>query len=104
MLRPAGDWRIPRIPRFLVGAEYPGEWVQEFWLTLRAEAQPRRDTADAKGEDATGYDELIAELDTEITRTGNSGKVTSPATTATASSAAAVPGPPAARQRHGEPG
>jgi len=21
MLRPAGDWRIPRIPRFLAGAE-----------------------------------------------------------------------------------
>jgi hypothetical protein len=49
--------------------------MQEFWLTLRAEAQLRRDTAAAAGRDATGYDELIAELDTEITRAGIRGKV-----------------------------
>jgi hypothetical protein len=49
--------------------------MQEFWLTLRAEAQLRRDTAAAAGQDTTGYDELIDELDTEITRAGIRGKV-----------------------------
>ena len=49
--------------------------MQEFWLTLRAEAQLCRDTAAAAGQDTTGYDELIDELDTEITRAGIRGKV-----------------------------
>ena len=49
--------------------------MQEFWLTLRAEAQLRRDTAAAAGQDTTGYDELIDELDIEITRAGIRGKV-----------------------------
>src|SRR5215831_12325316 len=49
--------------------------LQEFWLTMRAEAQLRRDTAAAAGQDTTGYDELISELDTEITRAGIRGKV-----------------------------
>ena len=49
--------------------------MQEFWLTLRAEAQLRRDTAAAAGQETTGYDELIDELDTEITRAGIRGKV-----------------------------
>ena len=50
--------------------------MQEFWLTLRAEAQLRRDTAEAAGQDTTDYDELIGELDTEITRAGVRGTVT----------------------------
>jgi hypothetical protein len=50
--------------------------MQEFWLALRAEAQLRRDTAAAAGQGTTGYDELIGELDTEITRAGIRGKVT----------------------------
>src|SRR6516165_5049909 len=50
--------------------------MQEFWLTLRAEAQLRRDTAEAAGQDTTDYDELIGELDTEITRAGIRGTVT----------------------------
>jgi hypothetical protein len=44
--------------------------MQEFWLTLRAEAQLRRDTGAAAGQETTGYDELIDELDTEITLAG----------------------------------
>jgi hypothetical protein len=50
--------------------------MQEFWLTLRAEAQLRRDQAGAAGQDTTDYDELIDELDMEITRAGVRGKVT----------------------------
>jgi hypothetical protein len=50
--------------------------MQEFWLALRAEAQLRRDTAAAARQGTTGYDELIGELDTEITRAGIRGKVT----------------------------
>jgi hypothetical protein len=49
--------------------------MQEFWLTLRAEAQLRRDTGAAAGQETTGYDELIDELDTEITLAGIRGKV-----------------------------
>jgi len=50
--------------------------LQEFWLTMRAEAQLRRDQAGAAGHDTAGYDELIDELDIEITRAGIRGKVT----------------------------
>ena len=50
--------------------------LQEFWLTMRAEAQLRRDQAGAAGQDTTDYDELIDELDIEITRAGIRGKVT----------------------------
>jgi hypothetical protein len=50
--------------------------LQEFWLTMRAEAQLRRDQAGAAGQDTTDYDELINELDIEITRAGVRGKVT----------------------------
>jgi Replication initiator protein, pSAM2 len=50
--------------------------MQEFWLTLRAEAQLRRDQAGAAGQDTTDYDELMDELDIEITRVGVRGKVT----------------------------
>jgi hypothetical protein len=49
--------------------------LQEFWLILRAEAQLRRDQAGAAGQDTTEYDELIDELDTEVTRAGVRGKV-----------------------------
>jgi hypothetical protein len=50
--------------------------LQEYRLILRAEAQLRRDQAGAAGQDTTGYDELIDELDTEITRAGVRGTVT----------------------------
>ena len=51
---------------------------QEHWLILRAEAQVRRDQADANGEDIAELDALIGELDTEITRSGVRGSVTTP--------------------------
>jgi hypothetical protein len=57
------------------GPAMPDE-TQQYWLTLRAEAQVQRDRAEARGEDVTDYDALLGELDVEITRTGVRGKVT----------------------------
>jgi len=42
---------------------------------MRAEAQRDRDQAQAAGQDTTDFDELIAELDTEIAKAGVRGKV-----------------------------
>ena len=53
---------------------------QETWLTLRAHAQVRRDTATAAGEDTAELDQLIAELDDELARTGIRGNLTRTAT------------------------
>jgi hypothetical protein len=50
--------------------------TQEYWLTVRAEAQALRDRAWLAGADTAELDELIAELDTEITRAGVRGTVT----------------------------
>jgi hypothetical protein len=55
----------------------PPDERQEFWLIMRAEAQLRRDTAYANGEDTSGLDALAGELDAEITRAGIRGTVTS---------------------------
>jgi hypothetical protein len=49
---------------------------QEFWLTLRAEAQVRRDTTEAAGQDTAELDELIGELDDELARAGIRGSIT----------------------------
>jgi hypothetical protein len=57
------------------GPPTPDE-TQEHWLTLRAEAQARRDRSHAQGYDVTELDELIGELDTEITKAGIRGSVT----------------------------
>ena len=54
----------------------PPDETQEYWLILRAEAQARRDRAEANGQDVTELDELLAELDTDITRAGVRGTVT----------------------------
>jgi hypothetical protein len=51
--------------------------TQEYWLTLRAEAQVQRDQAASAGEDTADLDSLITELDTEITRAGVRGTVAS---------------------------
>src|SRR6266480_6874371 len=51
------------------GPAAPDE-MQQYWLTLRAEAQAKRDRAQAASEDVTELDELIGELDTEITKAG----------------------------------
>ena len=50
--------------------------TQEYWLILRAEAQVHRDQAVDRGESVAALDELLAELDTEITRAGVRGTVT----------------------------
>ena len=50
--------------------------TQEYWLTVRAEAQAFRDRAWLSGEDAAELDALLAELDVEITRAGVRGTVT----------------------------
>jgi Replication initiator protein, pSAM2 len=57
------------------GPAMPDE-TQEYWLTLRAEAQAQRDRAEARGEDVADYDALLGELDVEITRAGVRGTVT----------------------------
>jgi len=57
------------------GPPAPDE-TQQYWLTLRAEAQVQRDRAAARSEDVTVYDALIAELDAEVTRAGVRGTVT----------------------------
>jgi hypothetical protein len=52
----------------------PATEDQKWWLTLRAEAQQHRDQADQAGRDTTDFDELITELDDEITNAGIRGK------------------------------
>src|SRR2546430_842249 len=43
---------------------------QQWWVTMRAEAQQSRDQAEAAGQDTLDFDELIRELDEEIDRSG----------------------------------
>ena len=52
----------------------PATEDQKWWLTLRAEAQRDRDQAEAAGNDTTDFDELITELDDQITSSGVRGK------------------------------
>jgi hypothetical protein len=66
-------WHLEDEP--VVGPSAPDE-TQEYWLILRAEAQARRDQAKANGQDTGELDELLAELDTEITRAAIRGTVT----------------------------
>jgi hypothetical protein len=47
---------------------------QQWWVTLRAEAQRDRDHAASAGQDTSDFDELITELDDEITKAGIRGK------------------------------
>jgi hypothetical protein len=49
---------------------------QAFWLTLRAEAQVRRDQAADAGEETTDLDGVIEELDAELTAAGLRGTLT----------------------------
>jgi hypothetical protein len=49
--------------------------VQRMWVELRAEHQAARDHAQAAGQDTAELDELNADLDEEITRSGVRGKV-----------------------------
>jgi integrase len=66
-------WHLEDEPDLTPG---PPDEMQEFCLILRAEAQLRRDTAAAAGQDISDYDALIGELDIEITRAGIRGAVT----------------------------
>jgi hypothetical protein len=52
----------------------PATEDQKWWITLRAEAQQHRDQAAAAGNDTTDFDELITELDDQITDAGMRGK------------------------------
>jgi hypothetical protein len=71
-------WHLDHEP--IVQADEPDD-VQRMWVQLRAEHQAARDHAQAAGEGTTDLDELNAELDEEITRSGVRGRVM-PATTA----------------------
>jgi hypothetical protein len=51
----------------------PNDW-QTWLLEQRAEAQQQHDQAAALGQDTTGLDELLAELDQELAKTGIRGK------------------------------
>jgi Replication initiator protein, pSAM2 len=53
----------------------PATEDQQWWVTLRAEAQQSRDQAGAAGQDTADFDELIRELDEEITNAGVRGNV-----------------------------
>ncbi len=53
----------------------PATEDQRWWIGQRAEAQRLRDQADAAGQDTGDLDELLTELDGEITRAGMRGKV-----------------------------
>jgi Replication initiator protein, pSAM2 len=57
----------------------PATEDQKFWVETRAEAQQLRDQAASAGQDITDLDELLTELDEEITNAGMRGKV-APAT------------------------
>jgi hypothetical protein len=74
-------WHLQDEP--VAGSPAPDE-TQEYWLTLRAEAQVQRDRAQAANEDTSDLDELLAELDTEITKAGIRGTVTTRSTDGTA--------------------
>jgi hypothetical protein len=53
----------------------PATEDQQWWVTMRADAQQSRDQADADGQDTADVDELIRELDEEITKSGVRGNV-----------------------------
>jgi hypothetical protein len=53
----------------------PATDTQEWWIENRAEWQARRDHAEMAGEDTEDLDQLLADLDGEITKAGMRGKV-----------------------------
>ena len=65
-------WHLDREP--IVQADEPDD-EQRMWIEMRANVQRQRDQADAAGEDTAENDELIGELDEEITRSGMRGNV-----------------------------
>jgi len=53
----------------------PATEAQRWWIQTRAEAQRLRDQAASDGQDTSDLDELVTELDAEITNAGMRGKV-----------------------------
>jgi Replication initiator protein, pSAM2 len=64
-------WHLEDEPGITSG---PATQDQKWWITLRAEAQRDRDQAEAAGNDTTEFDELITDLDDQITAAGIRGK------------------------------
>ena len=77
-----GGWQLEDEPDLTPDAAIDD---QQWWITMRADAQQSRDQAKAAGQDTLDFDELIRELDEEITRSGVRGNV--------------APGRPARRHR-----
>jgi hypothetical protein len=67
----AEGWHLDAEP--IPGPPPPDE-VQAMWVEHRAQAQAMRDQAEEAGQDTGELDELIAELDQEISRSGLRGK------------------------------
>ena len=65
-------WHLDHEP--IVQADDPDD-EQRMWVELRSDAQRGRDQADASGEDTTGDDAAIGDLDEQITRSGMRGNV-----------------------------
>ncbi|HET9895188.1 MAG TPA: replication initiator [Streptosporangiaceae bacterium] len=65
-------WHLDTEPAF--DADEPDD-MQKWWTVLRSEAQQMRDDADQAGQDTADFDELTAELDTEMTKAGIRGNV-----------------------------
>ena len=66
-------WHLDREPDL---EPAPATDNQEWWIEHRADVQAQRDQAAAAGEDTEDLDQLLAELDEEISRAGMRGNVT----------------------------
>jgi hypothetical protein len=64
-------WHLEDEPTITPG---PATDDQKWWITQRAEAQQARDLIAAAGDDTTDLDELITELDDQVTAAGVRGK------------------------------
>ena len=65
-------WHLESEP--IVQADEPDD-EQRLWIELRARAQQEHDQAETAGEDTAGDDEVMGELDEQITRSGMRGNV-----------------------------
>jgi len=66
------DWHLDREP--VVQADAADD-AQRMWIEMRSDIQRQRDHAESAGRDTAEDDELIGELDEEITRSGMRGNV-----------------------------
>ena len=65
-------WHLDHEPILEPG---PADDEQRMWVSYRAQAQQQRDHAEAVGQDTADDDEVIGELDKQITRSGLRGNV-----------------------------